>query len=64
METNNHLKKSYLTVYTKGGRNSVDFDLRVNGERIPYYPNPIVQSIKFDESCFSSSSSNSSTNIL
>ena len=42
-------KKSCFTVYNKGGRNGVDFDFRVNGERIPYSPNPIFLGIIFDE---------------
>ena len=46
-------KKSCFTVLKKGGWNSVDFDFRVNGERISNNPNPIYLGIIFDENlCF------------
>jgi len=45
----NAKKKSCFIVYTKGRRNGVDFDFRINGERIPFNPNPMFLCFIFDE---------------
>ncbi len=46
-------KKCCYTIFSNGGRGDVEFDLKLNSEFIPYYPNPVFLGITFDESlCF------------
>ena len=48
-------KKCCFTIYSQGGGNGLDFDLRLNEESIPYNPNPVFLGITFDEYlCFNS----------
>jgi len=41
--------KCCYTIFSKGGRGNLVLDLRLNGESIPYNPNPIFLGITFDE---------------
>ena len=41
------------TIFSKGGKGDLEFDLKLNSEFIPYNPNPVFLGITFDESlCF------------
>ena len=48
-----HLKmnasKCSYTIFSLAGRGNVKLDLRLNGESIPYNPNPVFLGITFDE---------------
>ena len=46
-------KKCCFTIFAGGNGDRLDFDLLLNGESIPYNPNPVFLGITFDEKlCF------------
>ena len=46
-------KKCCYTIYSGRGRDELEFDLLLNGEKIPHNPNPVFLGITFDERlCF------------
>ena len=46
-------KKCCYTIFSNGGKDGMEFDLRLNSESIPYNPKPVFLGITFDESlCF------------
>ena len=58
-------KKCSYIIFTKGTRKGLEFDLQLNGESIPYNPNPIFLGITFDERvCFNTHFSNLRTRAL
>ena len=42
-------KKCCYTIYSAGKGDNLEHDLRLNGELIPYNPNPVFLGITFDE---------------
>ncbi len=42
-------KKCCYTIFSVGGRDSTVFDLRLNGDQIPYSQRPVFLGITFDE---------------
>ena len=44
-----NVTKCCYTIFSRGGRNGIQFDLQMNGKSIPYTPNPTFLGITFDE---------------
>ena len=44
-----NVSKCCYTIFSRGGRNGIHFDLQMNDRSIPYNPNPTFLGIKFDE---------------
>ena len=44
-----NVTKCCYTIFSRGGRNGIKFDLQMNGKSIPYTPNPTFLGITFDE---------------
>ena len=44
-----NVTKCCYTIFSRGGRNGINFDLQMNGKSIPYTPNPTFLGITFDE---------------
>ena len=48
-----NVKKCCYTIFSSGNREGLEFDLRLNGESIPYNSKPVFLGITFDENlCF------------
>ena len=43
-----NVTKCCYTIFSRGGRNGINFDLQMNGKSIPYAPNPTFLGITFD----------------